>query len=159
MRIVRLLPLLCACVAVSGCFGGGNRYAKYQHQRAAIRQVDQLLAHIPQITGARVMKRTEESTVYKVGPNQYINAEPYRTNLEYIGPPGLSGERIQKHFRLVLRARGWHCQFQRGLGAPFTFACTRGLAGIQGVIGARSQYELSLSASSARPHIHVVQGD
>jgi hypothetical protein len=161
VSLVPLVPLLCMGAAVSGCLGGGNRYGKYQNQRSAIKQVDRLLAEIPQIAGARVTKRSEQYTVYKVGPDRYINAEPYSTTFSYTTPPGVTGERIQKHFRDVLLSRSWRCRFRP---AEFTFGCTRGLAVIEGVIGTRmignrSQYELSLSASMVRPPIRVVQGD
>jgi hypothetical protein len=160
MRMVRLLPLLCACIAVSGCFGGGNRYARYQNQGAAIRQVDRLLAQIPQIAGARMTKRSESSSSYKVGTNRYINAEPYSSTLAYTGPPGVTGERILSHFRHTLPSRGWTCQFRHHAeGTAFSFGCARGPASIDGLIGTHSQYVLIISASSVQPKIHVVPGD
>jgi hypothetical protein len=143
----------------SGCFGD-NRYAKYQHQKAAIRKIDELIATIPQYPGARVAGRQDFPTNYKVGVDHYIDAEPYSSDLYYDLSTSVSGAMLERYFRRVMLARGWSCSFQRrSRGVPYGFGCRRGQAVVGAYIADHGHYELDVAADNPRPPIKIVQGD
>jgi hypothetical protein len=150
-------------LVTSGCLGGGShRHARYEDEKAAIRQIDALLASFPQYPGAHLTTRMDNGTSYHVpdSGDEFIEAVPYGSDLYYDLSRSVSGSVIQRYFRGVMRARGWSCTFQRrSPGVPYGFSCSRRGASLGGYIADQGHYELMVQATHARPPIRTIPGD
>jgi hypothetical protein len=150
-------------LVTSGCLGGGShRYGRYQNEKGSIRQIDALLASFPQYPGAHLATRMDNGTSYHVPDpgNEFIEAEPYDSDLYYDLSMSVPGSMIQRYFRRVMRARGWSCTFhRRSPGVPYGFSCSRRGASVGGYIADQGHYELMVQATHARPPIRTIPGD
>jgi hypothetical protein len=158
----RSIAVAAVVVVATGCLGigGESEYAKYQHREEAGEQIDALVATIPQYPDARLADRHDSATTYHLAVDEAIEAEPYSSTLGYIVPADAGGAGVMLHFRRVLPARGWHCEFKpRVRGELRHISCRRGRATLDAVISDPGHYELTVQASDARPPIEVIDGD
>jgi hypothetical protein len=139
-----------------GC--GDSGYGRYQHRAEELRRIDALVASVGRYPGARLTRRQDSATDYRVTRERYVQAKPYGSALYY--DVSASSGAVERWFRQAMARRRFQCRASdRGAKGAMWLWCRRRHQVVNVYVANQGHYELDVHADDRRAPIPTVPGD